>query len=382
MYKRILEPFLAEISNKYNIVTLIGPRQSGKSTLSRTVFPDFHYVSLENLDLRQIALQDPRRFLNLGENMIIDEVQRAPDLLSYLQGIVDEPSNKRRFILTGSQQLMLMEKVSQSLAGRTFILKLLPFSKQEIIQKNPDMSLEDLLFTGGYPKIYDKDLPAQQWLSQYFQTYVERDVRELLNIGDLDSFQTFLSLCAGRAGSLLNLSSLATDCGISQPTAKAWLSVLKTSFICYTLKPHFRNFSKRLIKSPKLYFYDTGLLCLLLRIRSPEDLLQHPMRGAIFENWVIMEKIKNEFNQGQEPHFYFWRDVSGHEIDLVIDEGTSLFPVEIKSSQTFNNDFTKQLSFLNQLQKKSTGSPLGECIYAGTESFEFKDYKINSWKML
>lgn len=382
MYNRAIEPFLSKISKKYTIVTVIGPRQSGKSTLCRKVFPNYRYVSLEDLDHRQIAHEDPRRFLQFADNMIIDEVQRVPELLSYLQSIVDEPGNTRRFILTGSQQLLLMEKVSQSLAGRTFIFKLLPFSKQEIAAKNPNLSLENLMFTGGYPKIYDQDLTAQQWLSQYFQTYVERDVRELLNIGDLNSFQKFLSLCAGRIGSILNLSSLATDCGISQPTAKAWLSVLNTSFICYTLQPHFKNFSKRLIKSPKLYFYDTGLLCLLLRIRSAEDLWIHPMRGAIFENWVITEKIKSEFNQGLEPHFYFWRDVSGHEVDLVIDEGTSLFPVEIKSSQTFNSDFTKELTYLNRLQKKQSQIPLGECIYAGDESFDFKDFRITSWKSL
>lgn len=384
MYTRELGVFLKEMAEKYPILTMIGPRQSGKSTLARVLFPNHQYLSLEEPDTRQQALQDPRAFFSHHSgDLIIDEVQRAPELLSYLQSLVDQPKNRRHFLLTGSQQLLLMEKVSQSLAGRTFIAKLLPFTRSELLQypQSAPQSLEASLFYGGYPRIFDKQLPPQQWLEQYYQTYVERDVRQLIRVGEVDLFDRFTRLCAGRVGQLINFSSLANDCGISAPTASSWLSALKTSFICFSLAPHFRNFSKRLVKSPKLYFYDTGLLCYLLRIKSPQDLTSHSLRGHIFENWVISEAIKSQWNMGQEPNFYFWRDSNGHEVDLLRDEGKFLYPIEIKSAMTFHPDFIKTLVHLNDLQgKKFTGIPLGTCVYGGEESFDFKNYRIQSWK--
>jgi len=237
------------------------------------------------------------------------------------------------------------------------------------------------MLTGGYPRIYDQRLDPTQWLSGYYQTYVERDVRSLLKVFELDHFERFIRLCAGRAGQLLNLSSLASDCGISQPTAKAWLSVLKASFICFTLKAHFKNFNKRIIKTPKLYFYDTGLLCYLLQIKSSDVLSTYPLRGNIFENWVISERMKSFYNNGEEPPFYFWQDAKGNEVDLLIDEGTYLHPAEIKSSSTFHNDFVKNMKFFCELQNvASSDFPLGECYYGGDESFDFEGFQINSWK--
>lgn len=382
MYNRQISSYLLKTVANFPVLTLIGPRQAGKSTLARMLFPSYPYVSLEDPDRQSLAQEDPRRFFQLhGDQIIIDEVQRVPQLLSYIQTLVDEPGNKRHFVLTGSNHLLLMQGVTQSLAGRTIVAKLLPLSKKEIAQDSQlgQMTLEDFLFTGGYPRIYDRKIPPQQWLQQYYLTYVERDVRSLLNISDLDLFQRFIRLCAARVGGLLNYSSLANDCGVSQPTASSWLSLLQTSFICFTLKPHFKNFSKRLIKSPKLYFYDTGLLCYLLQIQNAKSLLDHPLRGMIFENWVISEKIKSEYNEGREPAFYFWRDTKGHEVDLIQDQGTSLYPIEIKSSKTFHKDFVKGLDYLNVLQKIEGTICRGECFYAGQESFGFKDYQIRSW---
>ena len=379
MYRREITKLLKSVASKYPVITLIGPRQSGKSTLSRAVFSSYTYVSLEEPDQRRLALDDPRGFFKKYQgDLVIDEVQRAPELLSYIQTLVDEPESTRRFVLTGSHQLLLMEKVTQSLAGRTFICKLLPFSRKELLPHQPTQDLETQIFTGGYPRIYDKALSPTQWLEQYYQTYVERDVRILTRVADLDLFDRFVRLCAGRSGQLLNLASLGSDCGISQPTANAWLGMLQTSFLCFTLAPHFKNFSKRLIKSPKLYFYDTGLLCYLLKVEKPDALLHHPLRGSIFENWVITERIKSYLNQGWEPPLYFWRDTKGHEVDLVIDEGEHLYPVEIKSGRTFHSDFVKDIHYLNHLQKQQQG----ECIYAGDDSFEFKGLKIRSWSKL
>jgi len=383
MYKRKFQAYLLQKAKEYPILTLIGPRQSGKSTLCRNAFPHYNYVNLEEIDVRTFAIQDPRSFLKqYPAPVIIDEIQRAPDLLSYIQVRVDE-NPQDSYILTGSQQLLLMEKVTQSLAGRTFIAKLLPFSHQELLQKEEtaNQDLDTFLYKGGYPRIYDKDLNANEWLSQYFQTYVERDVRQILNVENLALFERFIRLCAGRIGQLLDLSSLANDCGISSPTANAWLSVLKTSFICFTLQPHFKNFNKRLIKSSKLYFWDSGLACYLLQIKNSEQLAQHPLRGNLFENWVITEKYKESYFSGQEPSYYFWRDQKGHEVDLVEDRSTFLYPMEIKSGATFHADFLKNISYLNDLQGSSVPEDQrGGCIYGGDLSFEFKQHPVVSWK--
>ncbi len=392
-YKRHLEGFLKKTSHQYPIVTIIGPRQSGKSTLARKLFSSYSYTNLENPEDRELALEDPKGFFRRFQgNLIIDEVQRVPDLLSYLQVMVDDPQSNRKFVLTGSHQLLLMENVTQSLAGRTVIAKLLPFSQRELEQRPISMdhsetksekknSLEKTIFWGGYPRIYDKKLDPKIWHQQYYQTYIERDVRALSQIHNLELFNRFIRLCAGRVGQLLNLSSLANDCGITAPTASAWLSVLKLSFLCFTLEPHFKNFNKRIIKSPKLYFYDTGMLCYLLRIPHPEVLETHNQRGEIFENWVISEWMKSYYHQGLEPPIYFWRDLKGHEVDMILDHGSYLYPVEIKSSFTFHSQFTRNISYLNQLQDQETKKEYaGECIYAGEDSFEYKNIWIRSWR--
>ncbi len=415
MIKRHLTDRIKNSAKKYPVVTIIGPRQSGKSTLARAAFPRHAYVSLEEPDRREFALKDPRGFFKrFGGPLIIDEVQRAPELLSYIQGLVDEPGPDKSFILTGSHQLLLMEKITQSLAGRTVIAKLLPFSLRELLAKPcaaPDgpprresvnggkasrlsrrvsgndgasgilKDIEFYMFTGGYPRIYDRGLDAREWLQHYYTTYVERDVRSIVNVAQLDLFDRFVRLLAARAGSILNLSSLAGDCGISQPTARSWLSVLEACFICFTLRPHFKNFNKRLIKTPKIYFYDTGLLCYLLKIRRQEELLEHSMRGAIFENWIITERLKSFFNAGEEPPFYYWRDTKGHEVDLVLDSGGPLYPVEMKSSRTFNAEFIKNIKYLQRLQGVSVKRPpFGECVYAGDETFDFEEFLVRSWK--
>jgi len=339
-------------------------------------------LSLEALDVREFAKDDPRGFLKKHNGKIIlDEIQRVPELLSYIQTIVDDPKSKYHFILTGSHNILLMEKVTQSLAGRTVIAKLLPFSRNELWNKHKKTSINKFLYTGGYPRIYDKKLEPNQWLSQYYQTYIERDVRSLIKVNELSQFETFVKLCAGRVGQILNLSSIANDCGITQPTAKAWLSVLKASFICFTIQPHFNNFNKRIIKSPKLYFYDTGLVCYLLQIRNPDIISSHPLRGNIFENWIISELNKSYYNKGIEPSFYFWRDTKGHEIDLIVDEGNYLYPIEIKSSFTFNSNFIKNVDYFVKLQKvQSKEKYLGGCYYSGDEDFNFKYFNIMSWK--
>lgn len=385
MYKRDLADFIEKNAGKYPVVTITGPRQSGKSTLCRMVFPKHSLVSLEEPDIRNMAQADPRGFFKqYPGNIVLDEIQRVPDLFSYVQTIVDDPSNKRHFVLTGSHNLVLMEKVTQSLAGRTIIVKLLPFSRNELWKKHSGMTIDEFMITGGYPRIYDKKLEPGQWLQQYYQTYVERDIRSLSQINNLDQFERFISLCAGRAGQLLNLESLGNDCGVSQPTARSWLSILKAGFICFTLQPHHKNFNKRIIKSPKIYFYDTGLLCYLLKIKSAGDLALHPLRGAIFENWIICEHLKYYYNRGIEPPLYFWRDAKGHEIDLVIDEGSSLFPIEIKSSYTFDESFLRDLKYFSDLQgkKKNGEGPSGECCYCGDKSMTMNDFAITSWSKL
>lgn len=336
MIPRDLAPELARAATQAPVVTLTGPRQSGKTTLCRAVFPDHSYRTLEALDERAFALDDPLRFLaRFPEGAVIDEVQHAPGLLSYLQGIIDEDPTPGRWILTGSQNLALLESVSQSLAGRTEVLHLLPLTWDEVTRfDHHPMCMEEAMFSGGYPRIFDRHLAPSRWLRSYIATYIERDVRAISNIGDLAMFQRFVQLCAGRTGQLLNYSSLAGDCGISQPTAKAWLSVLETSFIAFRLPAFHANPRKRLVKMAKLYFHDTGLVCWLLGIREPGQLRSHPLRGPIFETWVISEIFKHRMNRGEPGGLSFYRDRNGAEADLVIDSPDGLTLVEAKSAET------------------------------------------------
>jgi uncharacterized protein len=374
---------------------LTGPRQSGKTTLSRAVFPDNEYVSLEYPDQRQFALEDPRGFLGQFKgNVILDEVQRTPDLFSYIQGMVDENPRPGRFILTGSQNFLLLSSISQTLAGRSAVLHLLPFSMDELLQREPfpledigskppagrtapDRSLWEWMYDGSYPRIHDMSLPAQDWLKNYYQTYLVRDVRDVATVGDLETFSRFVGLCAGRCGQLLNLSSLASDCGISHTTARRWLSVLEASFIVFLLRPYSRNFSKRLIKSPKLYFVDTGLLCYLLRISKPEDLVIHGYRGNLFENFVVAELFKRGMHRGADPDLFFWRDAAGHEIDVLIERTPRPALLEIKSGETVHQDFFKGIAYWRALAG-DVSIPAG-IVHAGDAQYERLGLRVYSW---
>ena len=363
----------------FPVVTITGPRQSGKTTLARAIFPDKPYFSLEDPDIRQLAMDDPRAFLaRTPEGAVLDEVQRAPDILSYLQSHVDERGRMGLFLLTGSQHFGLISDITQSLAGRTAFVELLSFSINELDEAGiRPPSLEDMLYFGGYPPLYDRGLSPGEWMPAYVTAYLERDVRQLLKVQDLDSFQRFLRLCAGRSGQLLNLSSLATDCGITHNTAKSWISVLEASFIVFRLRPHHVNFRKRLVKSPKLYFHDSGLLCWLLGIQSAEQIRTHPLRGAIFETFIVSEIKKNCLNRALNIDLYFWRDSNGREIDLVVDSGGRLMPVEIKSGQTVNRDFFQNLEHWVGLAGDSAVFPT--LIYGGEWESSRKGVRILGW---
>lgn len=388
MYERIISEKLKKWNKQYSILAVVGPRQSGKSTVCRNTFPHHTYLNLEDPQTLSRVRADPNgEVLNRSQNLLIDEVQRWPELLSYLQVWTDEPNNKLNVIITGSNHLLMMEKISQTLAGRVALAQLLPLSQAELTNtKDPciqNQTLEERIYIGGYPKLYNEKLDPQTWFGQYVASYVERDVRDLLNIRDLDTFQRFLGLCAGRSANLINESSLANDCGITHPTTKSWLSVLKAGYICFTLKPHHKNFAKRLVKQSKLYFYDTGLLCYLLGIQKPEQIRIHPLRGAIFENWVISEIFKSKFNQGLQPHFYFWRDQQGHEVDLIEDTGLALAPTEIKSSHSVLPEHFSGLDYFLKQQKKFLSPeiplPTSQLVYAGDAFDQFKNHKVIPW---
>lgn len=351
MIERKLRQVIASRALEYPVITLLGPRQSGKTTLAKMAFPDAGYHSLEHPPTRDYALSDPEGFLqSVGFGVILDEIQRAPELLSFIQGIVDERKKPGDYILTGSQQLGLNAAVTQSLAGRTSIVNLYPpdFEELQRFSEHPD-DLFETLFKGAYPPIYDRGFQVGAWLDDYIQTYVERDVRQILNVTDLTSFQTFLRLCAGRTAQTINLSSIAADAGVTHNTAKRWLSVLEASFIAIRLPAYHRNFRKRLVRAPKLHFVDTGLLCRLLGVRHPAELEFHPLRGAIFESWVVSEVMKHHANFGVRAQVYHWRDSSGHEVDLLIDQGATLIGVEAKSGKTITRDQFAGLQFIEPL---------------------------------
>ena len=382
MIERTLTDKLRELTGKYPIVTLTGPRQSGKSTLLKYAFPDYHYLSLEDIDLREFAITDPRGFLSTyPRKVIIDEAQRAPELFSYLQTHVDQANETGMFLLAGSHNFLLMESINQSLAGRTAILKLLPFSHQELKDGHLlPATINEEIFFGGYPRLYDKGISPIDFYPYYIQTYVERDVRQLKSIGDLSKFIRFIRLCAGRIGQLLNLSSLANECGISIPTLNSWLSILEASYICYLLRPDWNNFAKRLVKTPKLYFYDTGLACSLLDIRTSDQVETHFLRGGLFENMVINAFIKRYWNLGIEPDLRFWRDSQSNEIDLLVYEGDKPTAYEIKSGATFNSDYFKTLTKWANLSETSTSQL--NVIYSGENCLNTSQGRLLAWNAI
>lgn len=390
MFSRHLQGPLVERASRSPVVTLLGPRQSGKTTLVRHAFPAHRYLSLEHPATRRRALEDPTSVLEGSPGVILDEVQRVPDLLSYVHALVDDDDRPGRFILTGSQNLLLMEKVSQTLAGRTALLTLLPLSVSERWAFSPAVPgapgaadralpcpLWSAVWTGGYPRIHAKGLPPGEWLADYVRTYVERDVRDVLRVMDLDAFETFLRLAAARTAHELNLSELAAEVGISQPTARAWLSALVVGSVVRLLPAHHQNFRKRLRKRPKLHFVDSGLAAHLLGIDSPAMLERHPLRGALFETFVVSELAKSFTNAGREPPLYHWRDATGHEVDVIVDLGDRLVPVETKSAATLPSDAPRGLDRWADLP----GNPnqRGLLVYGGTERYGVHGHDVIPW---
>ena len=382
MIARTLTAKVLQQAKKMPVLTVTGPRQSGKSTLVKLAFPEYTYINLEKPELRKFAKQDPNGFLSqYNSKVIIDEVQYVPDLPSYIQVLVDEDDQAGRFILTGSQNLLLMQQVSQSLAGRSSMFTLLPFSMQELEDSPYEADkFEEYLVKGFYPRIYDKELNHTDWLMDYILNYVERDVRQLINLPDADTFSQFVSICAGRIGQTVNFSDVGALIGVSYQTVKRWLSILKTSYLMYTLRPYHKNYNKRVVKAPKLYFYDTGLACALLNIKTPEEYHLHFAKGALFENFVVNEVLKKYYNRGKRPNLYFWRTQSGHEVDLIIDGGKEMYPIEIKASRTIHSQFFKGLHYFNQL----TGNPMSNSflIYGGDDLQHRTHATVLGWKHL
>ncbi len=382
MIKRVIATKVKQMSAKMPIISITGPRQSGKTTLAKAVFPKHTYVNLESPDIYEDAKSDPRSFLTQHKHgLIIDEAQKMPELFSYIQTISDENNKPGEFIITGSQNFLLSEKISQSLAGRVFITNLLPLSVAELKntkywKNNPN----HYIFQGFYPRIYDKQIEPLDFYSSYIQTYTERDIRQIVNVTNLHAFQKFMRMAAGRIGQLLNYNNIANELGVDLKTVKSWFSILEAGFIIFFLQPHHNNYNKRLVKTPKLYFYDTGLACSLLGINDTESLNAHWAKGALFENLVIADMMKNKIHQVRKPSLFFWRDNTGNEIDLLEDMGGVVNIYEIKSSATVNNSFFKGLEYYKSLAGKEVKNM--RLIYGGARSYQRGDYEIRSWNSL
>jgi uncharacterized protein len=379
MIQRNAEAKLRQLAGSFKAIGVTGPRQSGKTTLVKMIFKDKPYRSLENPDTMRFAIEDPRGFLSgLPQGAVLDEIQRAPEIFAYLQEIIDNSTEPGKFILTGSNNFLLQQNISQSLAGRIAYLNLLPFSINEIYAGSTEIPDEDqVIYKGLYPPVYDLKISPADWYPNYIRTYIERDVRQIKNITDLIVFERFMRLLAGHCGYELNLTALANQTGVDTKTIQSWIGILESSFIIFLLKPYFNNFNKIIVKRPKLYFYDTGLVCALLGINDPAQVKTHPLKGNLFENLVIIEMAKKRTNAGKPVNLYFWRDKTGHEIDVLIDNGTSLLPVEIKSSKTVNSQFFSNLLYFQKLSKTE------KCllIYGGVENQRRSDKTdVMPWK--
>jgi len=382
MIDRSIAMHIRQLAAQFPVVSVTGPRQSGKTTLVKQLFPHFAYANLEDIELRQLAEQDPKYFLQqFPGGLIVDEAQYVPALFSYIQLEADRRGRAGEFVLTGSQHFLFMEKITQSLAGRVAIFTLLPFSETELKHTAfQQPTIDDYLLKGMYPRLYEAGIDPAFYYPNYIQSYIERDVRQLINIGDVGAFRTFLELSAGRIGQLYNQTNIGNEADLDHKTVNRWFSMLETSFIAFKLRPYFQNYNKRILKTPKLYFYDTGVVCALLGIRTTEQLKNHPIRGALFENWIVVEMLKKSLNKGIRPNMYYWRDQTGNEIDLLIDEGGSLYPMEIKSGMTYNAQFFKNIRFFNALSGNNPDNSY--LLYAGTQHMQTKDGHIRGWAHL
>ncbi len=383
MIVRQAEAKLRQLANQFRAVAILGPRQSGKTTLAKMCFPNKPYASLETPTVRQFALEDPVQFLKQYPNgAILDEIQRAPELMSWLQqNLDDDLTALGKFVLTGSNNFLLLQNISQTLAGRVAYIDLLPFSLSELAHIPNSLDVIDtLLWKGSYPPIQATGIAPDDWFSAYIRTYIERDVRQIRNIDNLLLFERLLSLCAGRVGQEVNFTALGNEVGADFKTIQSWLGILQASYVLYFLPPFYKNFNKRLVKTPKLYFYDTGLACSLLRISDPSLLVQHPFKGALFENFIITELLKNRFNNGQRSNLYFWKESSGHEIDVLIDNGLEQYPIEIKSGQTIHTDWLKGIKYWQTLTGVESG---GTVFYGGDDDQERShNLSIKSWRQV
>lgn len=379
MIDRQLEPEIQTLRNEFPIVAILGPRQSGKTTLARKVFADFEYVSLEDIDHREFAQSDPRGFLErYRATVILDEIQRVPLLISYLQSHVDAMGGTGQIVITGSHNFLLMEQITQSLAGRVGLTRLLPFSAYEMRELN--LGLSGILFSGSYPRIYDQGIRPQTFYKNYVDTYIEKDVRQIKQITKIDDFLRFLRILAGRTGQELNLSAISDQCGVVHGTIREWLSVLEASFLIYRLPPYHKNYNKRLVKNPKVYFTDTGLVCSLLGIREENQLDYHFLKGALFETFVVTELLKGSFNNGEPFGLYFWRDNHRKEIDVILDAGTRQAGIEIKSGKTIRNDAFTALNYWKDLA--SADNPETYLVYAGDDTYDRSGVRVVGWEHL
>jgi uncharacterized protein len=381
MITRTLTPFVQKAMKGFPVVTITGPRQSGKTTLAKHI-AGTHYINLEVVDNRDFANNDPRDFLAVHAKrpLVIDEAQYAPKLFSYIQAEVDKTGKKGQFILTGSQNYAMNERLSQSLAGRTAIYTLLPFSISELrdARKLP-AKIEDAFFKGGYPRVFQRSVDRNTWLAGYVHTYIQRDVRQLINVQRIELFNRFLKLCAARIGQLVNANAISNELGVDVKTIQSWISVLEATYIVFLLRPHHKNYNKRLVKTPKLYFHDTALATFLLGIESSQQLINHPLKGELFENMMVSDLMKQRYHIGKEPNYYFWRDNTGNEVDVLQEDGIRLNLYEIKSSKTYNPSFVKGLDFYTSISSAKTTQTL---IYGGDEVQKRNKISLVSWRKL